>query len=1303
VTSGGRAPAGILVVAVLLAALLVIFLAQGAAADPPFGLEKRIPWTTSRLVGSPEPPLPYTVLKTFTNLEWKAPIYIAPEPGTDRLLVVLAGGEPDRPSKVLRLKDDPATGESELVLEIARRLVYSVCFHPGYQQNGVIFVFMNGITNETERTNRISRFVVDRQPPWRVQPSSEEIVIEWRSAGHDGGDMAFGPDGMLYITTGDGTSDSDGWNSGQTLDDLLGSVLRIDVSSVRAPADPLRYAVPPDNPFVKMPGARPEIWAYGLRNPWRMSIDPVSGQVWVGTNGQDLWETAHLVRRGENYGWSVFEGSHPFYLNRKRGPTPHVPPTIEHHHSEFRSLTGGVVYRGDKLPELNGAYIYGDYSSGRIWGMKHEGERVHWHRELADTSLQIAAFRVDQQGELLIADHGGGIYRLARAPEGQPAPPFPARLSETGLFASVKDHRVVPALIPYSVNAPGWADGADAERFIAVPGESRVAHESDRSWSFPDGTALVQTLSLEREPGSPASRFRVETRVLLLQQGEWAGYSYRWSPEQTDASLVPKEGAEAELTLREAQGAGERRQTWRFPSRTDCMACHSRAASFVLGLSDAQLNRDRDYGLIRDNQLRALDHIGLFTSALSLPAKDPKRLVDPRDGTQDLEARARAYLHVNCSVCHVEAGGGNAKMELGLSTHRERMNLLGARPQHDAFGIANAMLVAPGDPQRSILLRRISHRGSGQMPPLMTMRVDESAVKLMHDWIAQLKPDRAIVREWQMEDLLPALEMVKSGRSLASGQGAFRETGCVQCHRFAGEGGSVGPDLTGISRRQAARDLLESILLPSKVIADEYAAFEVETAGGEIVCGRIEKEDADVLVLRLAPSGEGLVEIKKGSIRRRERSDVSNMPAGVVNVLEKEQILDLLAYLTSDGDPKALPPVTGAPPEKRVAAIVTVYRHNSHADIIVSRLLQTDTLDGKGKDSPLKLASLYTDQKPADDISRMLAASHRFPVFSSVAGALTLGTGQLAVDGVLLVAEHGDYPPSPTGNIQYPKRRLWEEVLKVFRASGRVVPVFVDKHLADNWEDAKFIYDSARELKIPLMAGSSVPGTWRHPAADVARGARIGEIVALTFHTTDAYGFHALEAVQALAEQRHGGETGIRSVQCLGGDAVWKAQEEHRFDPELFDAAWQRLPRHLNGDRPLREAVAKPKLMIVEYEDGLRAFLLELNGAVGEWSAAWRYSEDRRIESTQFWTQEARPGAHFTLLLHGIEQMVLAGKPAWNAERTLMTSGTLDALLQSYTRGGARIETPYLRFGYQPIWRWEDPPPPPPGRPWGEQ
>lgn len=388
--------------------------------------------------------------------------------------------------------------------------------------------------------------------------------------------------------------------------------------------------------------------------------------------------------------------------------------------------------------------------------------------------------------------------------------------------------------------------------------------------------------------------------------------------------------------------------------------------------------------------------------------------------------------------------------------------------------------------------------------------------------------------------------------------------------------------------------------------------------------------------------------------------------------------------------------------KKRIAAIVTEYRHNSHADMIVSRLLLTDTLDGKGRMPSLELASLYTDQRPANDMSRLLAASHRFPIYDRIADALTLGTDRLAVDGVLLIAEHGDYPRSPTGNQQYPKRRFWDEIVEVFRASKRVVPVFVDKQLADNWEDAKHIYDTAQKLKIPLSAGSSVPLTWRHPAADVKRNAAIKEIVALTFHTTDAYGFHALEAVQALAEQRRDGETGVRAVQCLNGERVWQAWDERLFDPSLFQAAWERQPDRSGTWPALRQSVPRPKLLRMEYNDGLQVSLLELNGAVGGWSAAWRYA-DNDIESTHFWTQEARPAAHFTLLLERIEHLIQSGEPNGNAERTLLTSGALDALLQSQQKVGQWLETPYLNIVYLPAWRWSEPPPPPPGRPWSEQ
>jgi uncharacterized repeat protein (TIGR03806 family) len=852
------------------------------AADdpPPFGIEQRISWTTSRVVGSPEPPLPYTTEKTFANIQWQAPIFLTPEPESDRLLVVSANDDKGRPSRILRVAGDPKADQTETFLEVRDRLIYSIAFHPEYRTNRQVYVFFHGTGGELAKTNRISRFTVEREEARRCDPQSEQVIIEWRSEGHDGGGLVFGHDGMLYISTGDGTTDSDGWVTGQDLNEILGGVLRINVD---LPNGTQAYSVPNDNPFVGMKDARPENWAYGLRNPWRMCLDEKTGAIWVGNNGQDLWETVHVIRRGENYGWSVYEGSRPFYLNRKPGPTPPVSPTIEHSHAEFRSLTGGVVYQGTQLPELDGVYVYGDYATGEIWGARHDGSRVTSLQRLAQTPLQITAFAVDQRGELL--------YRLVRSPLQRPMQTFPSRLSETGLFESTKDHKVQPGLIPYSVNAPGWADGAVVERFMGLPDDSKIG-------KFTNGTVLVQTLSLDRKAGDPASRQRIETRFLTLQNTQWAGYSWRWNEEQSDATLVGAKGDEREVAVGDARAPGGfRRQLWRFPGRIECMTCHSRAANFVLGLTDSQLNKVHDYGGVRVNQLRTLQHLGVFTG--SVPGPSDPALVDPSDPGKPLEARARSWLHVNCSVCHVESGGGNSKMDLRFGIKPEQMSLFSARPQHDTFGLDNAMLIFPGEPERSVLYQRISHRGRGQMPPLVTSVPDERAITLFRDWIREMKPPHEAVRDWKMEDLLPSLEQVSYGRSFESGRAAFRLTGCVHCHRFAGEGGSVGPDLSAIGRRLSPSELIESLILPSKVIAEGFATTVIETKSGEAIGGRIEREDDRVVVIRPLAAADEAVTIRKTDIRASSAN--SNMPAGTVNTLSETQVLDLLAYLISGG------------------------------------------------------------------------------------------------------------------------------------------------------------------------------------------------------------------------------------------------------------------------------------------------------------------------------------------------------------------------------------------------------------------
>jgi len=732
-----------------------------------FPNSRRIPWTTSRVRGSPDPPLPYRARRAFEKLKLARPITVVREPGTDDLLLAEQLWAWTAPGRILRLKDEQA----QEILSLDRTPI-GLAFHPDYRTNGYLYVESHGPVNSTPRTTRVSRFTVDRRPPHAIDARSEQIVLEWESDGHNGGDLAFGPDGMLYVSAGDGSSDSDKNLTGQDLGKLTAKILRIDV--VR-PAEGRAYSIPKDNPFLDIPGARPETWAYGFRNPWRIAFDSKTGHLWVGNNGQDLWEQVYLVRRGENYGWSLVEGSHPFYPNRKQGPHPIRRPVVDHPHSEMRSLTGGIVYDGSRLPELRGAYVYGDWSTGRIWGLRHDGVGVTWHRELARTTLQISGFGTDAKGELLVVDHGGALYRLEPTPkEDVPPPPFPTRLSDTGLFRSVPAHEAAPGLISYSVNAPLWSDEAAKERHLAIPhkeGEDRrIDLTSSRGWEFPEGTVLVKSFALDGEKG----RRWIETRLLTKQDGQWAGYSYAWDDGQTDAVLVESGG------LDKTFGSLK----WRYPSRAECMVCHTRAANFVLGLSTLQMNKAHDAGGGADNQLRSLERLGLLRvnwmaeereavrseavasgvkeseaearaeawsqtktqraagpSALLTRAPDQyPRLVDPYDPSQNLDARARSYLHSNCAQCHVETGGGNAMMELEFTTPRDRMNVVGVPPLHDTFGIEGARLVAPGHPERSVLYERLKRRGAGQMPPLATTVADAQAVRVLHDWIKSREP-----------------------------------------------------------------------------------------------------------------------------------------------------------------------------------------------------------------------------------------------------------------------------------------------------------------------------------------------------------------------------------------------------------------------------------------------------------------------------------------------------------------------------------------------------------------------------------
>jgi uncharacterized repeat protein (TIGR03806 family) len=703
---------------------LLLFTAVVSLAQP----AQRVPWTTSRLIGSPDPPPPYRLIRAFPQVTFKAPVFIAQDPLSDRLFIAEYDG------LIYSFQPKDPAGKKDLFLDLGRG-ISAFSFHPKYKENGFVFVFSHADLKSGPRKgqmSRIYRYKLDPtgNPP-RLDPASQTIVIEWPSGGHNGGEAIIGPDGYLYVSTGDGTSGSDVNNSGQNLTDLHAVMMRLDVDR----PDPGRnYGIPKDNPFIGTPNARPEIWAYGYRNPWRFSFDPQTGLPWVGDVGQDIWEMIEISSKGSNHGWSVREGSHPFHPNTPKGPTAFTDPIVEHHHTECRSITGGYVYQGDKFPELKGVYVYGDYEYGKMWGLRynHKSKKVVWHKEFLDSNVKIASFGVARDGSFYALDHGSGeIYELDRRPPDAPRPAFPRKLSQTGLFEKVKSHQTAAGVIPYSINAPFWSDGAHKDRFIAMPPTAQITFDEkpDEAWQFDDGAVTVKSFSLDMEEGNAASRKYIETRVVVKQDNHWVGYTYVWNDDQSDATLVAAGGRDKTFRIKEANG-GIRKQSWHYPSRNECMFCHSRAAGFVLGLNTGQMNRS--------NQLHTLSQIGLFKAPLKKSSAELPAYPDPFDAKIDINERAKTYLQVNCAMCHVADGGGNSLMELGYRTPLAKANLVGEEPTHETLGIEDAKLVKAGAPASSVLLRRITRRGEYQMPPTSTNRVDTAGAKLIEDWIRQL-------------------------------------------------------------------------------------------------------------------------------------------------------------------------------------------------------------------------------------------------------------------------------------------------------------------------------------------------------------------------------------------------------------------------------------------------------------------------------------------------------------------------------------------------------------------------------------
>ena len=743
----------------------------------------RQPWTSSRVKGSPEPPLALDLEPAFPALKFNDPMHVRWQEDLQRYFVCELGG------RVWSFEHDEDVTTADLVIDLKESLksfdpqrssgvenVFSIVFDPDFANNRYVYacIILRSKTGKPlEDGSRISRFKVTEEVPPRFDIESELPIITWLGGGHNGCDLAFDNNGCLLISTGDAAEPSppDRLATGQDISDLLSSVLRIDV---RGATSDKPYKIPEDNPFRDVPGARPEVWAFGFRNPWRMSVDPVTSQLWLGDVGWEKWELIHRVERGGNYGWSVREGNELLQPNVPIGPAPIKPTRVMLSHADAASITGGFVYRGEKLHTIKGEYLFGDWITGRIWSVPLDDTSPH--REVASGQLRIIAFAPDRDGEPLVVNHlnGTNLFRLTEnrqyANQLRAAKNFPRLLSQTGLFTDVRTHKFASGIRPFTINQPQWCDGAVAEHAIALPDMAQVTVTNEpipvgsiamfnTRLHYPPGTVLVRTLSMpdytadashhsrsndaneaSDAPAATAEREaarRIETQLLHFDGRLWHGTSYVWNQAQSDAELAPPDGLE--LTLSEETG-----QRWRIHSRSECLQCHNPWPETTLAFTPEQMHQPaagdesewlklvrEGYVVTQDRQRRPIDP--------ERCVRRPLVSAHNRDAAPTVESsfaqRARSYLHANCAHCHQNGAGTAVDLSLKINDDGKAMKAIDVAPTKGNFGLLDSKLIAPGNAAGSTLVYRMASSSIGRMPHIGSNEVDFAGLALIADWI----------------------------------------------------------------------------------------------------------------------------------------------------------------------------------------------------------------------------------------------------------------------------------------------------------------------------------------------------------------------------------------------------------------------------------------------------------------------------------------------------------------------------------------------------------------------------------------
>ncbi len=684
-----------------------IFLACGTTGDAPPVEDAAAPRPCA-FPNAPASGTPFVRTDVFGDLAIAQPLGLY-EPIAGMMFVQERGG------KLRRFpKNQPTIGATKTVFEIPPTRIdlrgeggfLGLAFHPDFPTTPKIYVSYTYSVDGSQMRSAVDE-VTSTDGGETFPYASRRALIDFAQpfTNHNGGALLLGADRRLYIAFGDGGSGGDPLGNGQNTNVLFGKILRIDP----APSSGNPYTIPADNPFVGRAGFRPEIFALGLRNPWRFTRDRETGAIFAGDVGQNAWEEIDRIVAGGNYGWNTREGRHCYGSEPCDAGGPFEAPLVEHPRSEARSITGGYVYRGAAIPQLRGRYIYGDYVTGNLFAFDPAAGTAATPELLSTVpGGDVAGFAEDRDGELYVLRLAASrIEKLTPAPPPPVADLFPARLSETGCV--VVDGRGAtpmpsPALVRYTPIAPFWSDGADKDRAFTAP--ARLTVDADGDYRFP---ALGVAMKTFRDP---ADQRPLETRFFVRHaDGTHAGYTYLWRPDGHEADLA--QGGEAVV------GASVQ---YTLPSRGDCMTCHQQAAGYFLGLEAAQFAAP-----VR----KSLEDQGVVAAISAVP-----RTLVPPFGDGDLALRAASYLHSNCAGCHRPGGSGRGDLDLRAEATLAAKGC-DRRPETSDLGVADARVIAPGAPERSVLALRM-RRADVRMPPLGSRTTDAAGIALVESWIGSL-------------------------------------------------------------------------------------------------------------------------------------------------------------------------------------------------------------------------------------------------------------------------------------------------------------------------------------------------------------------------------------------------------------------------------------------------------------------------------------------------------------------------------------------------------------------------------------